>query len=61
MYVTGLLGLYESSDKHLVNSQLYTNYKIEFVLTFFQALQSAVQRIETYVKTLEEKVDSKRK
>jgi len=26
-----------------------------------QALQSAVQRIETYVKTLEEKVDSKRK
>jgi hypothetical protein len=26
-----------------------------------QALQSAVQRIETYVKTVEEKVDAKRK
>jgi hypothetical protein len=31
------------------------------MLTCLQALQSAVQRIESYVKTLEEKVDLRKK
>ncbi|KAF1956597.1 hypothetical protein CC80DRAFT_492127 [Byssothecium circinans] len=40
-------------DEYRVSNELLTED--------IYALQSAVQRIETYVKTLEEKVDSKRK
>jgi hypothetical protein len=71
--VSGAGMYYYVIDEYRVSNQLLTediyvrphtfpNYKfVDSFLTCIQALQSAVQRIEAYVRTLEEKVDKKKR
>ena len=53
--------IYVRLPNNLVFTQSQSVKAPHRILTCIQALQSAVQRIESYVKTLEEKVDVRKK